>query len=209
MTVALQFTNAPAATGRMPSLSRRRCARGLPVLCQSSYSRSRSRGEFFAAPSPISLSASTSGWNLSCSSANTQASTRCGAVAGCLRERAVGAAAHRDVVVDVHRPAGEAAGQEAGDEQRDVAEPLQRAEALAVIRRAGGVGEQQRERLQLRAAVVRLEEGVRVREHRQQVDDVVLGVVLDVQVLAIERGLERIAEELAHVADGLELHGAS
>jgi hypothetical protein len=34
-------------------------------------------------------------------------------------------------------------------------------------------------------------------------------VVLDVQVLAIERRLQRIPEELAHVRDGLELHGAS
>ena len=34
-------------------------------------------------------------------------------------------------------------------------------------------------------------------------------VVLDVQVLVAERRLEGIAEELAHVGDGLELHGAS
>jgi hypothetical protein len=30
-----------------------------------------------------------------------------------------------------------------------------------------------------------------------------------VEVLVIERGLQRVAEELAHVGDGLELHGAS
>ncbi|MNC96557.1 hypothetical protein D3C83_139650 [compost metagenome] len=46
-------------------------------------------------------------------------------------------------------------------------------------------------------------------EHRQQVDDVVFRVVLDVQVLALERRVQRLAEELAHVGDGLELHGAS
>ena len=49
-------------------------------------------------------------------------------VAGRLRQGPVGAAAHRDVVVDVHRPAREAAGEEAGHEEGDVAEALQRAD---------------------------------------------------------------------------------
>ena len=36
-----------------------------------------------------------------------------------------------------------------------------------------------------------------------------LGVVAHLQVLVPECALQRIAEELAHVCDGLELHGAS
>ena len=36
-----------------------------------------------------------------------------------------------------------------------------------------------------------------------------LSVVLDVQVLVAEGRLQGVAEELAHVGDGLELHGAS
>ena len=118
---------------------------------------------------------------------------------GRLRERAVGAAAHGDVVVDVHRAAREAAGQESRDEERDVAEALQRAEAVAVIRGVVRLGEEQRERLELRPVGARLEERLRVREHREQVDDVMLGVVAHLQVLVSECALQRIAEELAHV----------
>ena len=36
-----------------------------------------------------------------------------------------------------------------------------------------------------------------------------LGMVLHVQVLVAERRLQGVAEELSHVGDGLELHGAS
>jgi hypothetical protein len=78
-------------------------------------------------------------------------------------------------------------------------EPLQRAVTLPVVGRISGFREQERERLQLRAFGVGLEERIRVGEHRQQVDDVVLRVVADVQVLVPERRLEGIAEELAHV----------
>ena len=126
-----------------------------------------------------------------------------------LCERAVGATAHGDVIVDVHRAAREAAGEETGDEQRDVAKALERAEALPVVGCIRRFGEQQRERLELRAVGIRFEERIRVREHREQVDDVMLGVVADVQVLVLECVLQRPAEEFAHVRDGLELHGAS
>ena len=85
------------------------------------------------------------------------------AVEGRLRERAVGAAAHRDVVVDVHGAAREAASKESRDEERDVAEALQRAEAVAIVRRIARLGEEERERLQLRAVAVGLEEGIGVR----------------------------------------------
>ena len=64
-------------------------------------------------------------------------------------------------------------------------------------------------RTRWRSPVVGIEESLRVREHRQQVDDVVLGVVLDVHVLVPEGRLQGVTEELAHVGDGLELHGAS
>ena len=82
--------------------------------------------------------------------------------------------------------------------------------ALAAVRLGDRLGEDQRERLQAAAAgVVGLEERLGVREHRQEVDDVVLRVFVDVQVLVPERPVKRIAEELAHVRDGLELHGVS
>ena len=66
------------------------------------------------------------------------------------------------------------------------------------------LGEQERERLQLRAVRTRLEQRLGAREHREQVHDVVLGVVLDRQVLLLERGGERLAEEFADIGDGQE-----
>ena len=79
---------------------------------------------------------------------------------GRLRQRAVGAAAHCDVVVDIHRPARKAAGQKPRHEERDVAKALQRAEPLAVVRCVRRLGEQQRKRLELSAPVVGIEENI-------------------------------------------------
>src|SRR5258708_16121912 len=49
-------------------------------------------------------------------------------------ERRISAPAHGDVVVDVDEPGGEAAREEAGDEERHVAEALQKAVALGGAR---------------------------------------------------------------------------
>ena len=85
-----------------------------------------------------SLSTSTSRWNFCASSRKTAANARPRSVrAQVVRQRAVGAAAHRDVVVDVDELAREALREESGDEQRDVAEPLQRFVALLRRRRLG------------------------------------------------------------------------
>ena len=51
-------------------------------------------------------------------------------------------------------------------------------------------------RMPSRRAVI---QGLGAREERQQVDDVVLGLVLDRNALVGERGLQRIAEELPQV----------
>ena len=58
-----------------------------------------------------------------------------------LRERAVGAAAHRDVVVHVHG-AARMSGEESRDEERDVAEALQQPVAQALVVRFGRLGQQ-------------------------------------------------------------------
>jgi hypothetical protein len=59
-----------------------------------------------------------------------------------LRERAVSAAAHRDMVIDVDPAVRAAAREEARDEERDVAEPLEQAEASAVVGLLGRLREQ-------------------------------------------------------------------
>jgi hypothetical protein len=46
----------------------------------------------------------------------------------------------------------------------------------------------------------RVEQRFRAREHRQQVNDVVLGVIVDRDPLPLERGVDRITKELAQVA---------
>ena len=68
------------------------------------------------------------GWNFAASSANTWRSVRARAGGQLSGKRAVGLPAHGDVVVDVDQLAGEAGGEESGDEQRHVAEALQAAE---------------------------------------------------------------------------------
>ncbi len=127
-----------------------------------------------------------------------------------LRQRTVGAPAHGDVVIDVHRAARETAGEEAGDEERDVAQALQRAVAVAVVRRFDRLGEHERERLEARvAAGPGVEQRVTAREHREQVDDVLLGVVAHGEVLVPEREMQRVAEELAHVGYGQQFRVAA
>jgi hypothetical protein len=85
--------------------------------------------------SATSLSTSTRRWNFCASSRNTGCERLpADRAAHVVRERAVGAAAHRDVVVDVDQLAREALREEAGDEQRDVAEPAQRFVALLAMR---------------------------------------------------------------------------
>jgi hypothetical protein len=59
--------------------------------------------------------------------------------------------------------------------------------------------EHQRERLQSRTVRCRLEQRLRARKHRQQVHDVMLGVNVDLDVLARERIVHRVLEELAQV----------
>ena len=52
----------------------------------------------------------------------------------------------------------------------------------------------------MRPAGGAVEQRFRAREHRQQVDDVMFGVVLDLDPLPLERCMDRVAEELLQVA---------
>jgi hypothetical protein len=58
-----------------------------------------------------------------------------------------------------------------------------------------------RQRPQAHAVRGVLEQLFRAREQRQQVDDVLLGLVLDRDMLLRERALQRIAEELRQTLD--------
>jgi hypothetical protein len=42
-------------------------------------------------------------------------------------------------------------------------------------------------------------------EEREEIDDVVLGVVLDLELLVRERAVQRVAKELLQIADGNHL----
>ncbi len=118
-----------------------------------------------------------------------------------IREDAVGAAAHRDVVVHVYELAREALREEAGDEQRDVPEALQAPVSIARGRRLERLGEHHDERLQPRSVRRTVVQRLRAREQRQEVDDVVLGLVLDRELLALQGCVQRVAEELPQVRD--------
>ncbi len=84
-------------------------------------------------------------------------------------------------------------------------EALQQPEPVLVVPGLERLGEQERERLQLSAVRARLEQRLGAREHREQVHDVVLGVILDRQVLLLERGAERLAKEFADIGNRQQL----
>src|ERR1700722_18768087 len=63
------------------------------------------------------------------------------------RKRAVGASAHRDVIVDVDELAGETLGEEPGNEERYIPEPLQAAVAVLGRGRLEGLRQHDGERL--------------------------------------------------------------
>ena len=113
------------------------------------------------------------------------------------RQRAVGAAAHRDVIVDVDQLARKAVGEEAGDEQRHIAQALQAAFALERARRLERIGQHLHQRPEPHAVGGALEQVLRAREQRQQVDHVLLGLVLDCHMLVRQRALQCIVKVLA------------
>ena len=91
--------------------------------------------------------------------------------------------------------------EEAGDEERDVPEALQRA-----VARAGGRGferivQHERERPQAHALGRVLVQRLRARKEREQIDDVLLGLFLYRHVLLGERPVYGVLEELPQIRD--------
>ena len=80
-------------------------------------------------------------------------------------KRAVSTATHGNVIVDVDQSSREALREKAGHEQRDVAETLQRAQAVFARRRLARFGQHQRQGLELRPAWGAIEQSLRAREH--------------------------------------------
>src|SRR6516164_1286081 len=117
-----------------------------------------------------------------------------------LRECAVGAPAHGDVVIDVDELGSETLGEEPGDEQRHVPEPLQVAVALGgAWRRRQCLAQHRYQWLQPQAIGSALVQRLGAGEQSQEIYDVVLGLVLDRQVLPHERAMQCVAEEFAQV----------
>ena len=114
-------------------------------------------------------------------------------------KRAVGAPAHGDVIVDVDELAGEALREKSGDEQRHVAQRCKPRLRSRRGRRLERLGQHDHQRLEARARRRSLVERFGTGEQRQQVDDVVLGLVLDRQMLFRERAVQRVAEELPQI----------
>src|SRR5579863_5857278 len=109
-------------------------------------------------------------------------------------EDAVGTPSHRDVIVDVDQLACEALRKKPGNEERDVAQALQVAVAVAggaCLERLGQHDDQRPHPWALGGAV---EQSLGTGEQSQQVDDVVLGLVLDRELLAGERAVQGVPE---------------
>ncbi len=118
-----------------------------------------------------------------------------------LAERCIRPAAHRNVVVDVDQLARKATREESGNEQGDVAEPLQAPIAVAGAGRFERLRQHDDERLEARACGRALVESLGAREQRQQIDDIVLRLVLDLELLLLQGAVQGVLEELAQVRD--------
>ena len=116
---------------------------------------------------------------------------------------AVGGSAHVDVVVDVDELACEAVAQESRDEQRRVADAAQQRVARLAIGAVRGGREQQRQRLQARPGLALVVQRFVPREQRQQIDDVVSGVIVGRDALLGHGGLDGVLEELLQTRDGV------
>ncbi len=124
------------------------------------------------------------------------AASRHGALHG-IRQRAVGVSAHGDVVVDVDQFAREAAREESRDEQRDIAEALQAPLPRGGGRRLERIGQHVRQRPDAQALRRALVQRVGAGEHGEQVDDVLFGLLVDVEMLVFARGVKRVTKEFA------------
>jgi hypothetical protein len=124
------------------------------------------------------------------------AAARHGALHG-IRQRTVCVSAHRDVVVDVDQFAREAAREKSRDEQGDVAEALQAPLPRSGGRRLERIRQHLRQRSDAQALRRALVQRVGAGEHREQVDDVLLGLLVDIEMLMLARSVKRVTKELA------------
>ena len=94
---------------------------------------------------------------------------------------------------------GEALGKEAGDEQRHVPEALQR--AIAQAHRGGfqRIAQHEGEGLEARALGRGFVERLGAGKQRQQIHDVLLGLLLDRHVLFLQCAVHGVLEELAQI----------
>ena len=104
--------------------------------------------------------------------------------------------AHRDVVIDVHELAREAAGEKPRDEQRHIAQALQPALAFLCGRRLECIRQHLHQGPQPHAVRGTLVELFRACEQRQQVDHVLLGLICHCHMLVRQRALQCIVKVL-------------
>ncbi len=110
------------------------------------------------------------------------------------------------MIVDVDQLAREALREEAGDEQRYVAQALQVAIAVAGRSRLERFGQHDDQRLQARPLGSVLEQRLGAGEQSQQIDDIVLGLVFDRELLAFQSAVQRVPEVFLQI--GNRLHPA-
>ena len=84
-----------------------------------------------------------------------------------------------------------------GDEQRHIAESLQGALPRDGRRRIQRVGQHVRERPDAQPVGGMLVEGVGARKHREQVDDVLFGLLVDVEMLMFARCVKCVTKKFA------------
>ena len=91
----------------------------------------------------------------------------------------------------------EAAREESRDEQRNIAETLQAALPGARARRLERIGQHVCQRLDAQAIRGPLIQRIGARKHGEQIDDILFGLLVDVQMLVFARTVKRITKEFA------------
>ncbi len=107
-----------------------------------------------------------------------------------LAQRAVSAATHGNVVVDVDELARKAACKESGNKQGHIPEPLQAAIAVTLGGSLEGIRQHESQRFQAHAVRSSLIESLGTRKQGEQIDDVVLCLIVDRELLLLQRPLQ-------------------
>src|SRR5579863_765333 len=119
----------------------------------------------------------------------------------CLGERPIRAAAHRDVIVDIDQLAGKALREESSHEQRDISEALQPAVPMLSGGRLERLRKHHDERLEAGAFRGCFIKRFGARKRSEQIDHVVLGLILNFNLLLLERAVQLILEVFPQVGD--------